>query len=294
MVETLRKASYFLKGSVVKLGHLPRPVKIQFFFGLGLFLISVFFALFAELIAPYPPLEINPEAIYHPPGLSHLLGTDSLGRDVLSRIIYGTRISFLVAIIATVFSLSVGSLLGVLMGYLGGKIDMLITLPMDALHSLPGFLIALIVTLVLGGGATNIGLAIGIGRIPSYYRTVRSIAISLRDEEFVTAEISLGASTRYIVFRHILPLCISAIVVITTVGIAGSILSIAGLGFLGLGINPPTPEWGSDIAQGRAVILTGIWWPTIGPSIFLFLTVLGFNIFGESLNKVFGGVLEEI
>lgn len=291
---SLEKISHTFRSIRKAINQWPRNIKLQVFLGATLFLISVFLAVFASVLTPYGPLDISPTEVYQPPGLAHLLGTDAIGRDVLSRVAHGARVSLLIAIIAVIIATTIGSILGVAMGYIGGKLDMLITLPIDALWAIPGFLIALVVTLVLGGGLINTGIAVGLGRMPTYYRTIRSIAISLKEEEFITAEVSLGASKFYIIFHHIFPLCIPAIVVISTVALASGILSIAGLGFLGLGVPPPTPEWGSDIARGRAVFLSGVWWPTIGPSIFLFLTVLGFNMFGESLSKVFGTVLEEV
>lgn len=248
----------------------------------------------SKYIAPYGPLEVNTLAIYKPPTLAHVLGTDSLGRDVFSRVVYGAGITISVAAIALAISLGIGSVLGIITGYLGGKLDRLITLPMDALYSLPTLLLALLIAVILGGGIINTGVAVGLGGITAYYRIMRSVAISLREENFVTAEVSMGASSRYIIVNHIFPLCFSAIVVVTTIRLATVILTISSLGFLGLGVPPPTPEWGADIAQGRTVLLSGIWWPSLAPSLFLFLTVLGVNMFGESLNKIFGGTLEEI
>jgi peptide/nickel transport system permease protein len=191
-------------------------------------------------------------------------------------------------------SSSVGSILGVFTGYLGGKVDRIITLVMDAFWAIPGFITALLVSTLLGSSTLNLSIAIGVGWIPSFYRNVRSLSISLREEDFTYAEIAMGASDLYIVLYHILPLCFSVIVVIMTIGIAHSIIVSAGLGFLGLGVPPPTPELGVDLAQGRQAIASGVWWTIFGPSLFIFIMVIGFNLLGEGLNEILGTTLKEV
>jgi ABC-type dipeptide/oligopeptide/nickel transport system permease subunit len=265
-------------------------------FSLGVIIISAIFllALFAEYFAPFDPFEFHVEALLQHPGGEYILGTDNLGRDILSRSIYGVRISLFIGFGATIFASSVGSTLGVLSGYLRGSLDRMLTLIMDALWALPGFVQALLISVILGPSIQNTAIAIGIGWIPSYYRNVRSLALSIREEDFVKAEVTLGASDFFIMFRHVFPLCFSVIIVIMTMGIANSIINAAGLGFLGLGVPPPIPELGADLAQGRQVIPRGIWWTTAGPSLFIFIMILGFNLFGEGLNKILGTRLMEL
>jgi peptide/nickel transport system permease protein len=277
-----------------RIWDLQRSERISFFIGLGIALIMIILAIFADFLAPYSPFEIYEDAVHEPPSWAHLMGTDAIGRDVLSRVIHGARVSLLIGLLAVLISGGLGSILGVVTGYYGGKIDRAITLPMDALYSFPAFLTALLIVTTLGGGFIYTSLAVAIGLLPRFYRTVRSAAVSLREEPFVEAEVSIGASDIYIVFKHIFPLTFTVLFVVVTISIATAILSIAGLGFLGLGVAPPTPEWGSDLAAGRPNILSGVWWTTIGPAIFIFLTVLGFNLLGEGLNKLFGATLEEI
>jgi ABC-type dipeptide/oligopeptide/nickel transport system permease subunit len=273
---------------------MPRGERIPFLFGLVCVIVVVSLGLFAPIIAPFSPYEIPLDSGHLPPGsFPYILGTDNLGRDVLSRAIYGAQVSLLVGLTAVVFAAVIGGTMGVLTGYFGGTADRLITLPMDALYSFPTFLIALLMVTTLGGGAEFTAIAVGFGLLPRFYRSMRSASIALREEEFVEAEVSLGASGLYIVFRHIYPLCFSVLLVIFTVGIATSILTIAGLGFLGLGVPTPIPEWGTDLNLGRPHFLSGIWWTTMVPSTFIFFTVLGFNLVGDGLNKLLGAVLEE-
>jgi len=277
-----------------KLWKLSRGEQISFLIGLGLVIAVISMALLADSIAPYDPLDLHETEVHEPPGPVYWLGTDALGRDVLSRAIHGARVSLFIGLAAVVMATVIGATLGVLTGYFGGIIDRLLTLPMDALFSFPVFLTALLIVATLGGGAFYTAIAVTIGLLPKFYRTVRSASVSIKEEEFVEGEVSIGASDFYIVFHHIYPLCFSVLIVILTVSIATSILSIAGLGFLGLGVPAPIPEWGSDLAAGRPNILSGIWWTTMGPALFIFITVLGFNLLGEGFNKIYGAALEEI
>jgi len=278
-----------------KVLELSRADRISFFIGVFLVSMVIFLALAADLLAPFDPFAINTEAVLVPPGsFPHLFGTDAIGRDVLSRVMHGARISLLVGLFAVVVATVIGATLGVMTGYYGGLVDRLITLPMDALYSFPAFLTALLIVTTLGGSVLFTSIAVAIGLLPKFYRTVRSASIALKEEEFVEAEVSLGASNLYIIFKHIYPLCFSVLMVVFTVSIATAILSIAGLGFLGLGVPAPTPEWGTDLNAGRPFILSGVWWTTMIPAAFIFFTVLGFNLVGEGLNKIFGATLEEI
>ncbi len=273
---------------------LERGERASFFIGVIIVGVIIFMATFADFVAPFDPLEIHTDAVLQPPGWPYLMGTDALGRDVFSRGIYGTRVSLFVGLFSVIVATIIGATLGVITGYYGGKLDRLITLPMDALYSFPAFLTALLIVTTLGGGLIFTAIAVAFGLLPKFYRTIRSASVALKEEDFVEAEVSIGASNLYIIFKHIYPLTFTVLAVVLTVSVATSILSIAGLGFLGLGVSPPTPEWGSDLAAGRPFILSGVWWTTMSPAAFIFLTVLGFNLVGEGLNKLFGAALEEI
>jgi len=273
---------------------LPNEVKIMLVTGLVIVSILVLMAVFADFLSPFDPYKIGAGPLLNPPGGDYPLGTDNLGRDVYSRCLYGMRLSLLIGFGATLLASSIGSIVGVLSGYFGGIPDRVITFPMDAIWALPSFMTALLISVILGPTVENTVLAIGIGWIPSYYRTVRSLAISLRVEDFINAEISMGASDLYIIFRHVFPLCFSVIIILMTMGISHSVISVAGLGFLGLGVPPPIPELGSELAQARHVILIGAWWTIMAPSIFIFAMILGFNLAGEGLNRLLGARLEEI
>ncbi len=274
---------------------LPRSERTAFLIGFFGISIIILLGAFASLLAPFSPYAINTGAALLPPGsYPYILGTDSLGRDLLSRMMHGAQTSLLIGLSAVLFATAVGGTLGVLMGYFRGGVDRLLTLVMDALYSFPAFLIALLIVTTMGGGIVFMALAVGFGMTPRFYRSLRSVSITLKEEEFVEAELSLGASDLYIVFKHVYPLCFSVLLVMFTVSVATAILTIAGLGFLGLGVPTPIPEWGTDLNQGRPYILSGIWWTTMIPAVFIFITVLGFNLIGDGLNKMLGAALEEI
>lgn len=278
-----------------KLWKLSRGERIPFLFGFFVVTFIIVFAMSASFLAPFSPFTIHGEDAHLPPGsYPYLLGTDILGRDVLSRAMYGAQISLLVGLVAVILAAIIGGTLGVITGYFGGALDRLLTLPMDALYAFPAFLIALLIVTTMGGGIILTAFAVGFGLLPRFYRTMRSASISIKEEEFVEAEKSIGAGDFYIIFKHIYPLCFSVLVVMFTVGIATAILTIAGLGFLGLGVPTPIPEWGTDLNLGRAHILSGIWWTTMVPATFIFFTVLGFNLIGDGLSKLWGAALEEI
>lgn len=291
-LSVIRETQKRLKDS--KVWELSSSDRISFFIGVGIVTVIIVMGVFADILAPYDPLEIHATSVHVPPGFQFLFGTDTLGRDVFSRMIHGARVSLLVGLSSVLISSTIGATLGVLTGYFGGTVDRLITLPMDALYSFPAFLTALIIIASLGTSAFYLSIAVAFGLMPKIYRTVRSASVAIKEEEFVEAEVSIGASDIYIVFRHIFPLCVNILLVVMTMSIATAILSIAGLGFLGLGVPTPTPEWGTDLASGRPNILSGVWWTTMSPAVVIFITVLGFNLMGEGLNKIFGASLEEI
>ncbi len=250
--------------------------------GMVLVIIIVFSAIFADLISPYPYDGIDVTQRMQFPSAQHLLGTDNFGRDLLSRIIYGGRISLLVACAAVGIALIIGGILGATAGFFGGKYETIVMAFMDILMAIPGFLLAVSISTALGGGTFNTSLAIAIGCVPSYARLVRSQVLTLKDREFVEAAESMGASKMRIIFHDIIPNALSPIIVESTLRIGACILQISSLSFIGLGVQPPTPEWGSIMSNGRDYIRD--FYPLVTfPGIAIMLTLFGFNLFGDGL-----------
>ncbi|MBF8437378.1 ABC transporter permease [Halanaerobiaceae bacterium Z-7014] len=249
---------------------------------LGLIILIIGVAIFAPIISPYDPNEINLGATLQPPSSQHLLGTDRMGRDILTRIIYGTRISLLVGIIAVGISGLLGVIFGTLAGYYGGYVDGIIMRIVDVLLAFPSILLAIALVAVLGASLFNIMLAIGIVNWVGYARVVRGEFLSLKNKEFVSAAKAMGANTFRIIFKHMLPNCIAPIIVMATLGMAGAIITESSLSFLGLGVQPPTPSWGEMLNTGRQIIRQA-WWVSTFPGIAIMLAVLSFNILGDGL-----------
>lgn len=242
----------------------------------------ILMCIFADVIAPYDYAEQDPTAKFQFPNAEHLLGTDNYGRDILSRLIVGGRISLLVSVLSVLFALVVGGFIGALAGYFAGTTDGIIMRLMDILMAIPQFLLAVAVSVALGSGVVNTAIAIAIGSIPSYARLMRASVMSIKDQEFTEAARALGNSNMSILFKHIIPNTLSPIIVETTLHIGANILAISGLSFVGLGVQPPTPEWGSIMAAGRQYIRD--FWPLVTfPGVFIMLTMFGFNILGDGL-----------
>ena len=254
--------------------------------GTGLWILGLvlFCAVFAEVIAPYPPNEQDYLAITEAPSSAHWLGTDDLGRDILSRIIYGSRISLLVGVIAVGIALALGVSLGLLAGYTGGTTDDVVMRIVDAIQAFPGLILALGITAALGPGVEKVMIAIGIVSTPAIARLTRAQALSIREREFVHAARVLGASPLKIVSRHIWPNVTAPIIVQATLLIASAILTEAGLSFLGVGVKPPTPTWGSMLRTGSQYLEVAPWL-AFAPGIAIFATVLAFNFVGDGLRR---------
>jgi ABC-type dipeptide/oligopeptide/nickel transport system permease subunit len=250
----------------------------------GLVILSIFglCAALAPLIAPHDPLAISLPDALQGPSWENLLGTDSVGRDILSMLIFGARISLTIGLIAVGIGTVIGAPLGAISGYYGGKVDLIIQRPTDITLAFPGILLAIVVVSILGVGLHNAMIAIGITFIPTYIRLIRGCVLSIKEEVYISAAKAVGASDLRIIFRHILPNCVAPIIVHSTLNMASAILQAAGLGFLGLGAMPPTPEWGAMLSGGRIFILHA---PhvTIFPGLALALAVLGFNLLGDGL-----------
>jgi len=242
----------------------------------------ILIALAASLIAPYDPIKQDIPNRLLSPSSHHLMGTDETGRDVFSRVVYGSRISLRVGIVSVSIALALGVTAGIAAGYYGGIIDMLIMRFVDILLAFPGFLLALAIIAMLGPSLRNAMIAVGIGSSTSFARLVRSAVLSIRETDYVLAAHVVGSSGRRIMWRHILPNAMSPIIVLATLELPAAILVAAALSFLGLGAQPPTPEWGAMLVDGKEYIQTA-WWLITFPGVAIFLTVLGFNLFGNSL-----------
>ena len=249
---------------------------------LAFLLILVFLAVFAPLVAPYDPYDGNMPLALNGPSSAHLLGTDELGRDILSRIIYGAQISLRVGLIAVSIALMAGMFFGSVAGYYGGRIDNLIMRFMDIMLAFPSLLLAIAFMMVLGKGIENAIIAIAIVSVPEYARIVRGSVLSVKENEYVQAARTIGCNDGQIIFRHILPNVMAPLIVRSTLGISAAILDTAALGFLGLGVQPPYAEWGTMLGSGRGYLFNAPHLVTF-PGIAITLTVMAFNLFGDGL-----------
>lgn len=252
---------------------------------LGLIILVIFglAAVFAPWVAPYDPLTQRiATARLEAPSLEHPLGTDELGRDILSRLIYGARVSLYIGLVAEGVALAIGIVLGSLAGYLGGWVDDLIMRLTDIFFAIPSLLFLIVVVFLFDSSASTIFIALGLISWPSEARLMRSEVLRLRDREFVTAAGALGGRSWRVIARHILPNALASMIVIGTLGIAGAILSEATLSFLGLGIQQPIPSWGTMINQGQEYIFSA-WWYSVFPGLTIMLVVLALNFVGDAL-----------
>lgn len=254
----------------------------QAMIGLIMLLILVFAALFANFIAPYDPLEQDIIHRLKPPSASHIFGTDELGRDIFSRILYGSRISLTVGLIAVGLSSVVGCFLGAVAGYYGGVLDNVIMRCTDILMAIPSILLNISIVAALGSGLHNVMIAIGISSVPAYCRIMRASLLSLKDQEFVDASRAVGASDFHIIFHHILPNSLAPLIVQGTLKIGGAILACASMSFIGLGIVPPTPEWGAMLSTGRDFLRDAPWLTTF-PGMAIMFAVFSMNLMGDGL-----------
>jgi len=249
--------------------------------GLVVAICLVLLAIYAPYITPYDPLETDYSNILGPPNLKHPLGTDWMGRDLLSRLIAGSRLSLSVGIIAVLIGLLGGGLLGILAGFYP-HLDNVIMRFVDILLAFPGLLLSITIVATLGPGLQNVMIAVGIGSISGYARLVRGEVLAAREEDFVEAARALGAPDLSILTKHVIPNIMSPIIVLITFNLAGSVLSAAALSFLGLGAQPPEPEWGMLINEGRRYMLEAPWL-VVGPGLTITAAILGFNLLGDGL-----------
>jgi ABC-type dipeptide/oligopeptide/nickel transport system permease subunit len=248
-----------------------------------LLLTLVLLALLAPWIAPHNPIAVDPDNARLAPGPGHLLGTDELGRDVLSRVLWGGRISLPVAFVAVVVGLTVGGAIGMAAGYRGGLTDLLLMRLIDAILAFPALILAIALVAALGPNLQNAMIAIGIVQVPVYARLTRAQVLQLKSLDFVTAARSLGASPARIIGRHLLPNLLNPLIVQLSLSAAFAILAEATLSFLGLSAPPPTPDWGFMINAGQRYLVNGNWWLTVAPGAAICLAVFGFNWLGDSM-----------
>lgn len=250
--------------------------------GVIILLILIIMAFSAPLITRYDPIALTPKDRLKPPSALHIMGTDAFGRDMFTRIIYGGQISLRVGIISVFIALLIGVPMGLVAGYYGGRLDNIIMRLVDIMLAFPGILLALVIIAILGPSLLNVMVAVGISSVPTYARVTRGSVLKTKEEMFIEAATLMGCSTRRILMLHILPNILGPLVVVSTLGVAGAIISGAALSFLGLGATPPTPEWGLLLSDGRNY-LRYAWWISTFPGLAIMLTVLSINLVGDGL-----------
>lgn len=246
----------------------------------------ILMALIGPYLVPYKPLVPDPEAILSPPSADHLLGTDNFGRDVLSRVVASARLDLTIAFSVTALALSMGLLVGAFSGYMGGLVDDIIMRIVDVILSFPAFILAVAITAMLGNNQFNVIIAIGIAYTPYFIRLTRGEVLSARESEYADAARCVGNPTYRIIYRHVLPNCVAPAIVQATLTLGWAILDASALSFIGLGIRPPTAEWGVLVSEGAQYIISGQWWTSFFPGLAILFAVLGFNLLGDGLRDV--------
>jgi peptide/nickel transport system permease protein len=253
--------------------------------GMGIVLFFVFVGyIIAPLLFPYEPrTDRDLAGRLSPPTSEHPFGTDELGRDILTRIAHGTRISFTVGLFAVAFAFSVGALLGLVSGYLGGSLETVVMRVMDVILAFPALLLAIAIVAMRGPGLNNTMFALGITYIPIYARLARASVMGIKELDYITAATGVGVPAYRIMLRHVLPNSLSPLIVQFTLNIATAIIECAALGFLGLGAQPPSPEWGAMLSNGYKFLTVGAWWALLFPGLAIVVVVTGFNLVGDGL-----------
>ncbi len=259
-------------------------MKFKLLFGYFIISILVFFAVFAPFLTQYDPNVISIDQALMGPCAGHLFGTDQLGRDLFSRMLFGARVSLLVGVVSVGISVLVGLSLGSIAGYLGGVWDSLITRFSDIMLCFPAFFLILAIAAILEPSMLNIILVIGLTGWMGVVRLVRAEILSLKEREFILAARAIGAGNSRIILRHLIPNALGPVIVNAALGVAGAILLESSLSFLGLGIQPPNPSWGNILAESKAV-MGAAWWMSLFPGLAILVTVLGFNLIGEGLRE---------
>jgi peptide/nickel transport system permease protein len=254
---------------------------------IGLLLIGLMVgsAWLAPVLSPYGPTKQSLRDRLEAPSTAHWFGTDSYGRDILSRVLYGGRLSLTVGVLSVLIGVTFGSLAGIVAGYAGGAIDDVIMRLVDMIMSFPTILLAIVIVSTLGPGLTNAMIAIGVSSIPAFARVVRGTTLTAKTNDYVEAARSVGAGNSRILFRHILPNVVSSVTVIATLRLARSILTAATLSFLGLGVQSPAIDWGAMLDSGRAYMVSA-WWVSVFPGVAIMIAVLGFNLLGDGIRDL--------
>jgi peptide/nickel transport system permease protein len=257
--------------------------------GISLTLFFIFIAFFAPVFQALGLIQNPSDAIanpiHQPPSLNHWFGTSRLGYDVFSRTLFGVQAALLVVLLATSLSMLIGVPLGMLSGYIGGKLDKILLFIMDSIYTLPGMLLSVTLAFVVGRGILNAAIAISIAYIPQYYRVVRNHTVSVKTEVFIEAAQAMGANTWQVLSKYLFFNVIQSVPVLFTLNAADAILVLGGLGFLGLGLPEEVAEWGHDLRQALEALPTGIWWTALFPGLAMTLMVVGLSLFGEGLNE---------
>lgn len=243
--------------------------------------IMIVAAIFAPMVAPADPLEQSSDLLVAP-SRAHLFGTDELGRDILSRVIFGARISLTVGLIAVAIATVIGTTIGLISGMAGGVVDNVLMRCIDILLAFPGIILAILIMATLGPSLVNVMISVGLSAIPWYARTARASTLVIKEYDYILATRAVGSSSTRIMFRHVLPNVVTPVIVLSTIGIAGAILAISGLSYIGLGAQPPSPEWGSMLSQAR-LYLQKAWWITTFPGIAIMMAVMAINLIGDAL-----------
>jgi peptide/nickel transport system permease protein len=247
--------------------------------------IMIFMAVFASVLSPYDPVRISLAERLKPPSAVHLFGTDELGRDILSRIMHGARISLRIGVLVVLIAGGLGALAGAISGYVGQGVDNLIMRVMDVVLSFPPLVLALALAAAMGPDLNNAILAVAFVMIPKFARLVRGEALAVKERQFIAAARAAGAKRLWIILHHILPNCLASVIVLATLVLGEAILIAASLSFIGLGAQPPTPEWGAMVSVGRKFLMDQ-WWYATFPGLFILTTVIGFNILGDAMRDI--------
>jgi peptide/nickel transport system permease protein len=252
-------------------------------FGLLMIIALIIMAAVGPSMAPYDPVDMNLMRALQPPSTAHWLGTDELGRDILSRLLAGSRVTLLITSGAVFFGTLVGSSIGVVSGFCIGWVDDVLMRLMDVLLALPGFILAIAVVALLGPGTVNVAVAVAVSSVPVFGRLSRASTLSTREQDFIMAARSLGASGTRLVARHIVPNIFAPILVQSSLNLATAVLTAAGLSFLGLGPQPPAPEWGAMLSTARGYIISAAWHLSLAPGLAILFAAMGFNLLGDGL-----------
>ncbi|OYT58908.1 peptide ABC transporter permease [Euryarchaeota archaeon ex4484_178] len=260
------------------------PGRWMLILGIGIVLVVTLMALLAPVIAPYDPTTSSVDT-FQPPSWKHPMGTNRLGQDMLSRIMWGGRIVLFVVLLATLISMSVGIPLGLASGYYGGILDRILSIIMDSIYAFPAIILAIVISVALGPSPMNTAIAISFVYVPTYFRMIRGQTLSLKEQLFVEAARAVGATNKDIMVKYILPNLLPTILVVFSLSVADAILTEAGLSFLGLSVTPPTPDWGYDLRVGQPFLLDGYWWLVLFPGLMVMLFAMAFALIGEALSE---------